>query len=124
MRRLSLHFGNCRGTGKGIAQRRLSSFWRAVQCGFALEWGRFSGLAARALKFCADGTYEKALLDGLVPLARNERGDLRRATGIFKRLQRSFEKYELKGVHRSLCAEGYVFRLYALTLYARASCYY
>ena len=124
MRRLSLHFGNCRGTGKGIAQRRLSSFWRAVQCGFALEWGRFSGLAARALKFCADGTYEKALLDGLVPLARNERGDLRRATGIFERLQRSFEKHELKETHRSACEEGYVFRLYVLTLYARASCYY
>ena len=124
MRRLSLHFGNCRGTGKGIAQRRLSSFWRAVKCGFALDWGRFSGLAARALKFCADGTYEKVLLDGLVPLVRNERGDLRRATSIFERLQGSFEKHELKEARRSACEKGYVFRLYVLTLYARASCYY
>ena len=124
MSRLQLHFGSCRGTGKGIATRRLSSFWRALQCGFALDWKRFSGLAARVLKFCADGTYEKALLDGLVPLVRNERGDLRRATGIFERLQRSFEKYGLKEAHRAAREEGYVFRLYVLTLYARASCYY
>ena len=124
MTRLSLHFGNRHVTPKGIALRRLSSFWRAVQCGFALDRGRFSGLAARALKFCADGTYEKVLLDGLVPLVRNERGDLRRATRIFERLQRSFEKHELKESHRSACEEGYVFRLYVLTLYARASCYY
>ena len=124
MSRLSLHFRNCRGTGKSIALRRQSSFWRVVQCGFALDWKRFSGMAARVSKFCADGTYEKALLDGLVPLVRNERGDLRRAAGIFERLQRSFEKHGLKEAHRSTSEEGYVFRLYVLTLYAKASCYY
>ena len=91
MSRLSLQFGNGRGMGKGVARRRLSLFWRAVQCGFALDWKRFSGLAARVLKFCADGTYEKALLGGLVPLARNERGDLRR------RLRGGFEGQDASG---------------------------
>lgn len=121
---LTLYFDSSKDKCKKVENKHLSLFWQALKFGFALNEKYFKDANDRVLDFVANHTHEKTFLNGLALLVRNGSGDLAKATIIFESERRALKKYE---VQESYFSDGDVqhgFRLYVLTLYAKALCYY
>lgn len=99
-------------------------FWKAVRSGLMLDFEQVSASLSWFSGETWSQSYEKALLEALILLARNESGDLEGAISILESLLAAFEKSELENARRCACNVRYVFRLYALILYADATCHY
>lgn len=124
MPRLTLSFDSSKGKCKMVENKHLSLFWQAVKLGFALNEKYFKDANDRVLGFVANHTHEKILLNGLALLVRNGSGDLAKAAIMFESEQKALKKYDVQESYFSDGDEQHGFRLYVLTLYAKALCHY